>query len=71
MKITQIDGMTCVVGQIPKSGHTVGSLIERLKGYPADAPLGFCTGPGDNLEILSIYEAPDTCAVWCDLGDGS
>ena len=64
-----IDGMTCQVGERPKSGYTVASLIERLSGFPPSAPIGFATAPGDNLEILSIYEATETDAVWVDLGE--
>lgn len=64
-----IDGMTCVVGRTPASGYTVGGLIDRLKGFPMNTPIGFTTSVDTNYEVLSIYptaEKPDV--VWIDLG---
>jgi hypothetical protein len=60
-------GSLCELGDIPKSGYTIGELRAALEHFPQDAKVGFCLGVGSNLEVASHYQAPDTGAVWFDL----
>lgn len=64
-----VPGVCSELGDIPKSGYTVGELREALGHFPQEAKIGFCLGVGSNLEVLSHYLAPDTGAVWFDLGE--
>lgn len=63
-----IPGAVCELGDIPKSGYNVGQMREALARFPSDTKVGFTTGVGSNLEVLSCYEVEGT-AVWFDLGE--
>lgn len=48
----------------------VDRLIERLKSFPPDLEVKFCTNPNEELDVLSIYRdnRPKKRIVWVDLG---
>ena len=45
----------------------IGWLKKRLEGYPDDTEVLVADSPFASLDIVSIYQHPETGVVWLDV----